>query len=215
MDLLTGCPDEAMLAIAEIAALAHWKASEQRSGSLSFRELIRRGDDIEQRLRRHQADPQNFSDMDQAPLHPNLAQTSTVTEPGMSPFPSDEMRRQVADIFREAAVLYLHTVLSSSNPGVAEISECVEVMVRMLDQLPSSDVDRALVFPICLAGSMTNDSSRRDFCKGRLQVLDGSIGNLMQTRLVMEAIWQKRDVSGAAVELRDTVRERGLNILLV
>jgi hypothetical protein len=96
-----------------------------------------------------------------------------------------------------------------------EISECVEIIVRLLDQLPSSDVDRALMFPICLAGCMTNDSTRRDFFKGRLQLLDGSIGNVMQTRLVMEAVWQKRDVNGGAVELRDTVRERGLSLLLV
>lgn len=122
MDLLTGCPDEAVLAIAETSALAHWKATEQRNGSLSYRDLIRRGDDIEQRLRHH-ADQQNFGDIDQAPLHPNLAQTS-VTEPGVAPFPSNDVRRQVADVFRETAVMYLHTVLSHSNPGthLSEIS---------------------------------------------------------------------------------------------
>jgi len=213
MDLLTGCPDEAMLAIAETSALAHWKATELRNGSLSYRDLIRRGDDIEQRLRHHTSQ-QNFGDIDQAPLHPNLAQTS-VTESGVVPFPSNDMRRQVADVFRETAVMYLHTVLNNSNPGVREISECVEIVVRLMDQLPSSDIDRALMFPVCLAGCMTNDSTRRDFFKGRLQLLDGSIGNVMQTRLVMEAVWQKRDVNGGAVELRDTVRERGLTLLLV
>lgn len=62
MDLLTGCPDEAILAIAETSALAHWKATEQRNGSLSYRDLIRRGDDIEQRLR-HRADQQKFGDI--------------------------------------------------------------------------------------------------------------------------------------------------------
>jgi hypothetical protein len=31
----------------------------------------------------------------------------------------------------------------------------------------------------------------------------------------MEAVWQKRDVSGATVDWRDTMRERGLNLLLV
>ncbi|GBE84085.1 hypothetical protein SCP_0600630 [Sparassis crispa] len=47
----TGCPDEAVLATAEISALAHWKAAEQRSGSFSMRELVRRRDLIEQQLR--------------------------------------------------------------------------------------------------------------------------------------------------------------------
>ncbi|KAJ7928781.1 hypothetical protein B0H13DRAFT_1966145 [Mycena leptocephala] len=62
---------------------------------------------------------------------------------------------------------------------------------------------------------MTDDSSWRDFLKGRLQALDESLGNLMRTRLLMEAVWQKRDVSGATVDWRDTMRERGLNLLLV
>lgn len=98
---------------------------------------------------------------------------------------------------------------------MAEIGESVGAIVRLLDQLPPSEIDRALVYPICLAGSMSDDSGRRDFCKGRLQHLDGSIGNLMQTRLVMEAVWQKRDVTGGTVDFRETIRERGLNLLLI
>ncbi|KAF5382023.1 hypothetical protein D9615_004431 [Tricholomella constricta] len=213
MDLLTGCPDEVMLAIAEIMNLAYWKATEQRNGTLSFRELVRRGDDIEQRLRKHRSKAANLSDVDQAPLHPNL-QAST-TEPRLAPFPGEEARRLVAKIFCETVVLSLHTVLSNANPGVAEIRESVETIVRLLHQLTSSEIDRALVFPICLAGSMSDVSAHRDFCKGRLQHLDGSIGNLMQTRLVMEAVWQKRDVKGGPVDFRDTIRERGLNLLLI
>lgn len=76
-------------------------------------------------------------------------------------------------------------------------------------------MDHALVFPICLVGSMTNNASHRDFCKGRLSLLDRGVGNFMQVRLAMEAIWQKRDINGSAVDLRDVVRERGLHLLLV
>jgi Fungal specific transcription factor domain len=76
-------------------------------------------------------------------------------------------------------------------------------------------MDHALVFPICLAGSMSDNTVHRDFCKGRLSLLDGGVGNPLQVRLAMEAIWQKRDLSGSAVELREVVRERGLHLLLV
>jgi hypothetical protein len=62
---------------------------------------------------------------------------------------------------------------------------------------------------------MTDDSNWRDFLKGRLQALDESLGNLMRTRLLMEAVWQKRDISGLTVDWRETMRERGLNLLLV
>ncbi|KAG6910838.1 hypothetical protein DXG01_007153 [Tephrocybe rancida] len=215
MDLLTGCPDEAMLALAEVTNLAYWKASEQHKGTLSFRELVRRGDDIEQRLRRHRSTTGRPGDLDPAPLHSHL-QTPAM-EPRVAPFPTEEARRTTAKLFCEAAVLSLHTVLSNANPGVSEIGESVETIVGHLNQLTPSEVDRALVFPICLAGSLTDNSSRREFCKARLQRLDDSIGNLMQTRLVMEAVWQKRDVSSVAVSvgIRETIQERGMNLLFL
>jgi hypothetical protein len=105
MDTLTGCPDEAMLAIAEVSSLAHWKASQLRNNCLSYPELIRRGTAIEQQLRRYQTAP---SDAPQSRLH----STAGVTQQ-----PTDDERSLIARIFRETANLYLHTVLSNSTPG--------------------------------------------------------------------------------------------------
>ncbi|KAG6897153.1 hypothetical protein C0992_003740 [Termitomyces sp. T32_za158] len=213
MDRLTGCPDEAMLALAEVFDLAAWKASKQRNGTLSFRELVRRGDDIEQRMRHHRTVLSGLEDTDQAPLHPSL-QTQAM-EPHVGLFSSEEARCLVSQLFCEAAVLSLHTVLSNANPGVAEIESSVKRVLNLLEQLPPSEIDRALVFPICLAGSLTDDPNRQDFCKRRLQRLDNRIGNLMQTRRVMEAVWQKRENSGAAVDIREIVQERDPNLLFI
>ena len=87
--------------------------------------------------------------------------------------------------------------------------------MQLLQQLPASEVDRSLVFPICLAGCLTDDSTRRDYLKGRLQSRDETIGNLMRARLLMEAVWQKRDVTGRTVDWRELMGEHGLNLLLV
>ncbi|KAJ7158512.1 fungal-specific transcription factor domain-containing protein [Mycena filopes] len=214
MDTLTGCPEEVLLGIAEVSELSHWKAAERRKGTLSNRDLIRRGDEIEQRLRKSAAAPIARGEIDTTPLHPTLVQTESEAVDA-APFPSNETRQLVAKIFSETVLLYLHTVLSDSNPGVPEISTSVGTIVQYLRQLPASEVDRALVFPICLAGCMTDDSSWRDFLKGRLQGRDESLGNLMRTRLLMEAVWQKRDISGMTVDWRETMRERGLNLLLL
>ncbi|KAF8813342.1 hypothetical protein BYT27DRAFT_7180822 [Phlegmacium glaucopus] len=202
MDLLSGCPDEAMLAIAEVSALAHWKTSQLRSGCLSYPELIRRGTLIEQQLRQYRTDPSN--DRDARPQG-----TADGTQP------TQEYRSLTASIFREAAHLYLHTVLSSSIPGVPEINTSVGNILHLLAQLPPGDIDRSLVFPICFAGCMTNDSSRRDFLKGRIRGLNESYGNLLQTRRLMEVVWQRRDVGGKEVDVRETLREQGLNLLLI
>jgi len=229
MDSLTGCPDEVMLGMAEVSALAHWKAQEQQNGSLSMRELIRRGDAIEQQLRAHTG-PEFFAGIDQAPLHPSLPGAAGVDyiSPTLHaslslpqsnhttiPFPSEDMRRLVAGIFREAVILYLHTVLSDPIPGVPEISTSVDAIIQLFNQLPSSEVDRSLVFPLCLAGCLTDDRTRRDLLKARLQAQDENIGNILQVRGLMEAVWRRRDFSGGAIDWRDIMRNDGLNVLLV
>jgi len=231
MDSLTGCPDEVMLGIAEVSALAHWKAQEQQNGSLSMRELVRRGDAIERQLRAHTG-PEFFAGIDQAPLHPslpgaagvdyNIAPTrhTSMSSPQNAthttiPFPSEDMRRVVAGIFREAVILYLHTVLSDPIPGVPEIGSSVDAVIQLFNQLPSSEVDRSLVFPLCLAGCLTDDRTRRDLVKARLQAQDENIGNILQVRGLMEAVWRRRDFNGGAVDWREILRNDGLNVLLV
>jgi len=228
MDSLTGCPDEVVLGIAEVSALAHWKAQEQQNGCLSMRELIRRGDAIEQHLRTH-TEPESFAEVDQAPMHPSLPGTKvdyagSSSMPALSSpesvntaiqFPSEEMRRVVAGIFRETAVLFLHTVLSDSVPGVPEITASVDRNIKLFSRLPPSEVDRSLVFPLCLTGCMTDNRARRDLLKGRLQAQDENIGNILQARALIEAVWRHRDVGGGVVDWREIMHNNGLNLLLL
>ncbi|KAK0229297.1 fungal-specific transcription factor domain-containing protein [Armillaria nabsnona] len=211
MEHLTGCPDEAMLALAEISGLAHWKTSEQAKGPLNFPELVWRGNDIEQRLRNRQREPSNFGE---TPLDPNLMQTA-MSDAGAISY-SDEVMQLVGNVFRESALLYLHTIINDDNPAVPEIAASVNTIIQLLHELEPSEIDRTLVFPVCLAGCMTSNSSHRDLLKSRLQLQDESIGNLLQTRLMMEAVWQKRGESGSnACEWREILRERCPNLLLI
>ncbi|KAJ6507860.1 fungal-specific transcription factor domain-containing protein [Mycena vitilis] len=212
INALTGWPEEVLLGIAEVSELSHWKAVEKPQGPLSNRDLIRRGTEIEQQLRKASSAPACRVEVDKTPLHPKLLQADSEVA---NATPSNEARQVVARIFSETAILYLHTVLGDSNPNVPEISDSVEIIVQLLGQLPASELDQALVFPICLAGCMTDNPSRRDLLKGRLQGLNERFGNSMRTWLLMEAVWQKRDVSGTTVDWRETMRQRGLNLLLV
>jgi len=232
MESLSGCPDEVLLAIVEISALSNWKSQEEHSGCLSVRELVRRGESIEQQLRRTSDSQAVFAELEQVAPHPRLPSIDLTQMPmasgmvmGGSPaaassgqtglFPDEGARRLVAEIFMEAAVLYLNTVLSGSNPSVPEILASVDRIADLLRQLPQSEVDRSLVFSICLAGCLSSDPSQRDIYKMRLQALDESFGNPQQTQRLMEAVWQRRDVHGGVVDWRDMMREEGLNILLV
>jgi C6 transcription factor Pro1 len=118
MESLSGCPDDVMLAIAEVSALAHWKDAEICNRSLSIRELVRRGDEIERQLRQRSVDPVSFTEVDPVPLHPNLAPVH-LNETGHAAltYIDENIRRLAANIFREAVILYLHTVISDNYPG--------------------------------------------------------------------------------------------------
>jgi hypothetical protein len=121
MDSLTGCPEEVLLGIAEVSELSHWKAAEKRKATLSNVDLIRRGNEIEQRLRKASSSPVCRGEVDTTPLHPTLVQADSEAVDAV-PFPSNETRQLVAKIFSETVLLYLHTVLSDSNPGTYRAS---------------------------------------------------------------------------------------------
>ncbi|PFH52943.1 hypothetical protein AMATHDRAFT_55813 [Amanita thiersii Skay4041] len=204
MEAFAGLTNEILLGIAEINALSHWKLLEKNKGSLSYRELVRRGDSIEQLLR------ENFEpsiSRDQVQEHTKVIES--VIGAG------EEAKRLVIDIFREGALLYLHTVVNGFNPGVPEIMSSVDTILRLFYSLQPSELDRLLVFPTCLAACMTDDSTHREYLKNRLQARSSVIGNLVQIGTVMELVWRRRDANGGAIDLRDAIKETGLALLLV
>lgn len=121
----------------------------------------------------------------------------------------------MADIFREATILYLHTVLSDPNPGVSEIVNSIDVIIQLLNRLPVSNIDRCLVFPICLAGCLVDDPMKREFLKTRLQSQHDGFGSTNQTLRVMQTAWQKRDSQGGTVEWQDLLHIQGRYLLLL
>ncbi|KAI0822511.1 fungal-specific transcription factor domain-containing protein [Trametes gibbosa] len=244
MDALTGCPDDALLALAEVSALAHWKASELQNGSLSVRELIRRGDIIEKELREratgvHVDEDEYHSqgamlaglDMGVAAAGMPMAMGLPQVQPGMSGAarsprgPVDTTKHVIGEMFRESALLYLHTVLSDSSPGVPEIINSVEQMMKLLDRLPPSAYDRTLVFPLFLTGCMTNNQMMREVIKHRFFMQDATMGNILLAQTVMENIWLQREAACrmprpgdrivALSDWRDGLRMQWASLLLV
>ncbi|KAL1739337.1 fungal-specific transcription factor domain-containing protein, partial [Schizophyllum fasciatum] len=197
-DGLNGCPDDAVYGLAEVSALAQWKATEQARGSLSLRELMRKGDDIERRLRSHFSDAPSPEDtLQDAQLAQLVAQTPVVNA--------------------TSVLLYLHTVLSGSHPGVHEIVSTVNRMIQLLHQLPVSLYDRLLVFPIFLTGCLCADAAQRNFLKARLQTQGDASGLVDMAGIVvmMETVWHERDVNSRSIDWQHVVRDSRLRVLLL
>ncbi|KAI6168128.1 fungal-specific transcription factor domain-containing protein [Pisolithus thermaeus] len=216
VESLTACPDEIMLGIAEISSLECWKVQEMRKGTLSMRELIRRVDILERHLR-IDCEPACALEADQTRLHPGSAMGGDPTATGLprTASPADVARQLVAKIFRETALVYLHTVLNGSYPGVPEIIQSVDVIVQLLRQLPVSIMDRGLMFPIYLAGCLTDDAVQRDVLRTRLLGIQDGFRNVHQTVQVLETVWHRRDSRGGAVEWRDLLQVQGRHRLLL
>ena len=114
----TGFPDEILYAIAQTSELAFWKSQESLKGTLSTRELIRRGDAIEQGIRQIQETTATSSSGLPLDLIAELSPLMSGESNSESPFlNNDDTRRGVRGLFIESALLYLHSTLSDPNPG--------------------------------------------------------------------------------------------------
>jgi hypothetical protein len=187
-----GCSDDVMLAIANISDLDCWYVEQKKAGTLSVPEFNRKGAAIEAALR-----SRDFTTV-----------THHYGEPNAEPVS--------ARVFREAAILYLHTILSGPNPKVAEIRNAVFALMNAVKELPAGKgFERSLVFPLCLGGCMSTNSEQREFFRGMVSRGASPVGNCGQALQLMELVWSKQDSTGGPVCWRDVMKEQGVDLLLV
>jgi len=257
LDSVMGCDDEVMFCIAEIAALAAWKAKKEQNGGLSIPELCKRGATIEARLDAcggPRPKPESVSSSSStrsvsstpsprqashAPHPPpvwdpygiaastvpevsNVDLPTTSTSPtsmlqngtASQPTPSITLRQKSSHVFREAAYLYLHTVLSGCEPHVPEIVSSVHSLMKSIDDIPV-ELDRSLAFPITLGGCLSDSPEQREFFETRLALQGSAVGNGSQAKLLVETVWKRRDAGERAVCWRQTMQELRFDLLLV
>jgi C6 transcription factor Pro1 len=112
-------------------------------------------------------------------------------------------------------VHYCDTTDALHPAGVPEIKDGVNATMQALNKLALSEVDRGLVFPICVAGCLADVREQRLFFKQRLEAQDTSLGNLAHTRRLMEVVWRKRDTLGGVVDWRDPMSHIGVELLVI
>jgi hypothetical protein len=193
-----GCENQTALAIAEISALACWKAAHERQGTLSVPDLVDRGRNIDTEC------------LQRVPTTMQQQQQPHPLPPGGVFYPAggtDDLpakRQLTAEIFRTTARVYLHSVLSGENPGCPEIREGVRETIDCLQRVPAGaggqstsvarSVLRSVVFGICLCGCLADDPQEREFLLRRLDAEEQAegVGNCASARLVMQEVWNRR-----------------------
>ncbi|KAI0280746.1 fungal-specific transcription factor domain-containing protein [Russula aff. rugulosa BPL654] len=193
------CTEQVLLAFAEIAALAQWKNQEAQEGKLSVRELVLRGNVIEQGIRQTMLDPMAFEGS-------RVAQAD-----------EDTCRRILATILQECALLYLSTVLSGNSPGVPETQSSLNNILNLFEHMPIGRLDLGLVLPLAFAGFMADAPAARDMIHKRLRQVGSvcSSVHIRQIEGVMTEVWSRRDAGQREVEWREVMQERGLTLLMI
>lgn len=212
MEGVLGVQGCVMMQIGEIAALDEWKHQNEALGHLDTGELARRGTFIKRVLEAHAERLENepFEPPDRSS---NLLELLTMNKHTRSGVPATG---PITLIWTQAALLYLHTVVSGWRTSDAEVQERVKWIVNMLlGFLPSPAVFRTMVWPLCVAGCLA-EPIYRGLLPGFLGPLKSSVvfGSVRKALEVMDDVWARSDLHEGS-SLAECFQEHGELLLLV
>jgi len=180
---IMGSDNRTMLGIAETSALAEWKEAEMGKGSLDLHRLSDEG-------RRIEATFLTLLSPAQADAFITTSDDSTCS----SNLPLD--RPNAAAVFRAAARVYLHTVISGCFPEAEHVANAVDEVVQCFKEIPKTDADRSFVFSLCVTACMARNPMQKDFFLDRFQALKAvdRVGNCFSAQRLVEEVWRRRSL---------------------
>jgi len=84
------------------------------------------------------------------------------------------------------------------------VQDIIEALHRLDILHPNPDINRALVFPITLAGCHCETSSQQAFFRNRFSQLSpeaSAFGNTRPALELMEEVWRRRALNGRAAKV--------------
>jgi len=120
----------------------------------------------------------------------------------------------VTSAFRAAAHVYLETTVSGCNPYAPNVVRATDAAIAALGQIPPSDADRNLIWPLCVVGCMASRPVDQEYMAARFAALEGrdKLGNGAQAEYLVHLVWAIRNSSNANVDWIDAMGD--LPILL-
>lgn len=144
-------------------------------------ELIKRGSQIEARLRAKLADIEKES-----PTGFSSDNTSGIL---FAPASSE-----ITKIFALSAMTYLYIVISGAYPGLPESIESVSATINAFQSLTDSKLLRNLVSPFCISGCLSLDGQQaisRDLASAA-EITQSTVGTCFEALKIMEECWEIR-----------------------
>ena len=199
-----GCENIIVWALAETSALAHWKATKKKDGSLSMPKLVVAAQQIESQAYARDIRPPPGAEL--------LMKNGNL----------QGLRQLASEIFRSATRLYLRTIVSGDYPRVPEIETSVKEMVERIQEinrasLVSTDSERTLagsivrnaVFGFFICGAFADDEESQAIVLEQVKYQGEGAGNCGSVRKLLEGLWDRRrgDLKDQSVPWRETLKE--------
>lgn len=194
---IMGATSTTVWSIAETTSLQLWKES-LASSKLSYYDLALRAKPIHDALHNDISDPPAYGLFHVE--HGNSTQTGQW----------DVARRMACEAFREAAKLYLASVVESDRIEVSSIQQAARSTLYALRAATSACNDpgsrtsipviRSLYFPVFICGAFTYDGVERNEIRGMLmngggEAAENIIGNARSVLNVLSRLWQEQEVA--------------------
>jgi len=199
-----GCENNVLWALSQTSELSCWKREQERKGSLSVPELVKKAKAIEVGL--------------------NCQVISIALSNDDN---TDISRRLTSEIFHKSTQLFLQSVVSGDHPNVLDLKNSVEETIKVIRKLLNNEVTstifrsvvRSTVFAFYICGALTDNETHRNTL---LRILgeesgdDGGVGNCSSIRTLLGDIWRNRTKnSSRPVDWRGKLKDGNSQILLV
>ncbi|PNP80094.1 hypothetical protein FNYG_06804 [Fusarium nygamai] len=204
--------------IGDIAALDAWKKDQKKKNSLSINELVQRGKIMEDAIKgglsvieaQIQTSGPFFDPVISVVANPTQNYgygVDTKQAPGLA---VNNM------IWLQAALTYLHVVISGWQPSCPEIQTSVSRMTELLTTLPTNVCLRTLVWPFCIAGCLSppEDEDKYRAMVERLGPVS-VFGTIREALEVMEKVWARRDQIDESWDVAKCLQILGHGVLLI
>lgn len=191
---IIGCENWVMILILEISKLDKWKKDTEKSHKLSVLELVKRGSQIENILRK------------------NLDKIDYILPDKFK----EDPRSKITEIFALSALTYLYVVISGPHPELKEIKENVGKTITAFNNLNDVRLLRNLVWPFCISGCLALDEQQTFFRQliSKADVTSMTLGTCMEAFKVVEECWMERKTCSCSFDWVSAMNKRGFWVLL-
>lgn len=203
---LMGCDDRVMYLISEIACLDSLRASDEMDEMALCTHIANLGDRLGQT---------EFGPAELAPAH----------TPGTGAIRPRQLSRNITAVFRFAARIYLCSLVPDFDRHAESIMQLVNQITDAMVYVPSGaeGFDRALVWPLLVAGSVSVPASRfRDMLAQRATEMGqaSEFGSFGRARELLREVWRINDEytskgERTGVTWRDVMEKKGVDFLII